>query len=142
MATLRVVSWNIRAAIGPGPFPDRWWRRIDADRLRAIGAFLSSLEADVVALQEVALLSRGGEHKRSILIAEILQNQAGTRVPLIFQPRDFHQLLYPAAYWDTLAAQSRLRGIPPELLAAIVREESRFDHPALSPAAARGLGRG
>lgn len=61
MATLRVVSWNIRAAIGPGPFPDRWWSRIDADRLRAIGAFLSSLDADVVALQEVALVSRNGD---------------------------------------------------------------------------------
>jgi endonuclease/exonuclease/phosphatase family metal-dependent hydrolase len=61
VATLRVVSWNIRAAIGTGPFPDRWWSRIDADRLRAIGAFLSSLEADVVALQEVALLSRDGD---------------------------------------------------------------------------------
>lgn len=61
MTTLRVVSWNIRAAIGTGPFPDQWWTHIDADRLRAIGAFLSSLEADVVALQEVALLSRDGE---------------------------------------------------------------------------------
>ncbi len=61
MATLRVVSWNIRAAIGTGPFPDRWWRRIDADRLRAIGSLLASLEADVVALQEVALVSRDGE---------------------------------------------------------------------------------
>jgi endonuclease/exonuclease/phosphatase family metal-dependent hydrolase len=60
-ATLRVVSWNIRAAIGPGPFPDRWWRRIDADRLRAIGAFLSGLDADVIALQEVALASRDGD---------------------------------------------------------------------------------
>jgi endonuclease/exonuclease/phosphatase family metal-dependent hydrolase len=60
-ATLRVVGWNIRAAIGTGPFPDRWWSRIDADRLRAIGAFLSGLEADVIALQEVALLSRNGE---------------------------------------------------------------------------------
>ena len=58
---LRVVSWNIRAAIGPGPFPDRWWRRIDADRLRAIGDFLSSTDADLVALQEVALVSRDGE---------------------------------------------------------------------------------
>lgn len=86
------------------------------------------------------LLSRGGEHKRSILIAEILQNQAGTRVPLIFQPRDFHHLLYPGAYWETLSSQSRLRGVPPALLAAIVREESRFDAGALSPAAARGLG--
>ncbi len=60
-ATLRVVSWNIRAAIGPGPFPDRWWTRIDADRLRAIGVFLSDLDADLVALQEVALLSRDGD---------------------------------------------------------------------------------
>ena len=58
---LRVVTWNIRAAIGPGPFPDRWWRRIDADRLRAIGDFLSTLGADVIALQEVALASRDGE---------------------------------------------------------------------------------
>jgi endonuclease/exonuclease/phosphatase family metal-dependent hydrolase len=58
---LRVVSWNIRAAIGTGPFPDRWWRRIDADRLRAIGAFLSGLDADLIALQEVAVVSRDGE---------------------------------------------------------------------------------
>ena len=58
---LRVVSWNIRAAIGPGPFPDTWWRRIDADRLRAIGAFLSTLDADLLALQEVTVCSRDGE---------------------------------------------------------------------------------
>ena len=58
---LRVVSWNIRAAIGPGPFPDRWWRSIDADRLRAIGAFLAGLDADLVALQEMAVLSRDGD---------------------------------------------------------------------------------
>lgn len=60
MPALRVVTWNIRAAIGPGPFPDRWWSRIDADRLRAIGAVLSRLDVDVVALQEVAVLSMGG----------------------------------------------------------------------------------
>ena len=58
---LRVVTWNIRAAIGPGPFPDRWWTHIDADRLRAIGSFVAGLDADVVALQEVALLSRDGD---------------------------------------------------------------------------------
>jgi endonuclease/exonuclease/phosphatase family metal-dependent hydrolase len=54
---MRVVTWNI----GPGPFPDRWWRRIDADRLRAIGVFLAGLDADIIALQEVAVLSRDGE---------------------------------------------------------------------------------
>ena len=61
MAALRVVTWNIRAAIGTGPFPDRWWDHIDADRLRAIGVLLSDLDADVIALQEVALLSRDGD---------------------------------------------------------------------------------
>jgi len=61
MSSLRVVSWNIRAAIGPGPFPDRWWSHIDDDRLRAIGSFIAGLDADLVALQEVALVSRDGE---------------------------------------------------------------------------------
>jgi len=56
-AALRVVSWNIRAAIGPGPFPDRWWSRIDADRLRAIGALIvgdlnAPIEAEELAAFE------------------------------------------------------------------------------------------
>jgi endonuclease/exonuclease/phosphatase family metal-dependent hydrolase len=59
--SIRVLTWNIRAAIGPGPFPDRWWSRISADRQRAIGSFIDGVEADVVALQEVALMSRNGD---------------------------------------------------------------------------------
>lgn len=55
------MTWNIRAAIGPGPFPDRWWSRISADRLREIGSFIGSIGADLIALQEVALLSRDGD---------------------------------------------------------------------------------
>jgi soluble lytic murein transglycosylase len=84
------------------------------------------------------LLARGGEHERSILLAETLRLRSGDRVPLIFQPRDFHEILYPSPY-DVLSTQARLRGVPPALLAAIVREESRYDRFALSPAAARGL---
>ena len=60
-------------------------------------------------------------------------------MPLIFQPREFHELLYPSPYRETLVTQTRLRGVPPSLLAAIIREESRYDRFALSPAAARGL---
>ncbi|HYI66781.1 MAG TPA: endonuclease/exonuclease/phosphatase family protein [Candidatus Limnocylindrales bacterium] len=56
-----VMTWNIRAAIGPGPFPDRWWSRIDPDRLAAIGSFIAGVDADLIALQEVALLSRDGD---------------------------------------------------------------------------------
>lgn len=85
------------------------------------------------------LLSRGGEYERSIILAETLRLRSGDRVPVIFQPRDFHQILYPSPYQDILATQSRLRGASPALLAAIVREESRYDRLALSPAAARGL---
>ena len=58
---MKVATWNIRSAIGPGPFPDRWWSRIDADRLRAIGSFIGDMDVDMIALQEVALLSRDGD---------------------------------------------------------------------------------
>jgi endonuclease/exonuclease/phosphatase family metal-dependent hydrolase len=57
----RVATFNVRAAIGPGPFPDRWWRRCDAGRLERIAGVIRDLRADVVALQEVALLALDGE---------------------------------------------------------------------------------
>lgn len=58
---LRVVTWNIRAAIGPGePFPPAWWMRVDDDRLERIAAFLDALAPDVLTLQEVAILNADG----------------------------------------------------------------------------------
>jgi soluble lytic murein transglycosylase len=40
---------------------------------------------------------------------------------------------------ELIETQAKLRGLDPHLLAAAIREESRFDPLALSPAAARGL---
>jgi len=58
---LRLVSWNIRAGIGPGePFPPGWWRHVDPDRLERIAAFVRDLEPDVVALQEVSIHNADG----------------------------------------------------------------------------------
>jgi endonuclease/exonuclease/phosphatase family metal-dependent hydrolase len=57
---LRVATFNIRAAIGPGPFPDRWWRHVDPRRVARIARVISSLDADLVALQEVALIAADG----------------------------------------------------------------------------------
>ncbi len=58
---LRVVTWNIRAAIGPGePFPPAWWRHVRIDRLARIAAILRALEPDVVALQEVTIMTPDG----------------------------------------------------------------------------------
>ena len=85
------------------------------------------------------VLARSGEIERSILQAEALRIRTPSRVPLALQPRPFHSLLYPFPYRDVITAQARLRGVSPHLLAAIIREESRWDLLALSPAAARGL---
>jgi endonuclease/exonuclease/phosphatase family metal-dependent hydrolase len=61
-ARLRVVTWNIRAAIGPGePFPPAWWRHVRRARLERIGAILVDLDADVATLQEVTIMTPGGE---------------------------------------------------------------------------------
>jgi endonuclease/exonuclease/phosphatase family metal-dependent hydrolase len=59
---VRVVTWNIRAAIGPGdPFPPAWWRHVRTDRLERIAAFIASLDPDVVTLQEVTMMNVDGE---------------------------------------------------------------------------------
>lgn len=60
--TIRVATWNIRAAIGPGdPFPRAWWRHVSRDRLARIARIIVHLDADLVALQEVALLTPNGD---------------------------------------------------------------------------------
>ena len=73
-ARLRVVTWNIRAAIGPGePFPPAWWRHVRRDRLERIGAFLAGLAADVVTLQEVTIMTPDGEvHDQPADLARLL----------------------------------------------------------------------
>ena len=61
-ARLRVVSWNIRAAIGPGePFPPAWWRHVRRDRLERIAAILGALDPDIATLQEVTIMTPDGD---------------------------------------------------------------------------------
>jgi endonuclease/exonuclease/phosphatase family metal-dependent hydrolase len=60
-AALTVATYNIRAAIGPGqPFPPAWWRHVRRDRLERLAAVIRSLDADVVTLQEVAVVNVDG----------------------------------------------------------------------------------
>lgn len=60
-ARLRVVTWNIRAAIGPGdPFPPAWWRHVREDRLARIAGILRDLDPDIATLQEVSVLTPDG----------------------------------------------------------------------------------
>ncbi len=70
---LRVVTWNIRAGIGPGePFPPAWWRHVRQERLELIGGVLRTLDADVVTLQEVAVMTPDGVvHDQPAELAEL-----------------------------------------------------------------------
>ncbi|MDQ7840469.1 MAG: transglycosylase SLT domain-containing protein [bacterium] len=49
------------------------------------------------------------------------------------------RLAYPKAYWPAVAPAAQAAGIDPLLLLALVREESRYDALAISPARAVGL---
>ncbi|MBA2719984.1 MAG: endonuclease/exonuclease/phosphatase family protein, partial [Chloroflexi bacterium] len=61
-ARLRVVTWNVRAGIGPGePFPPTWWRHVSTDRLAQIASILTELDPDLATLQEVAIMTPNGE---------------------------------------------------------------------------------
>ncbi|HEX9670813.1 MAG TPA: lytic transglycosylase domain-containing protein, partial [Thermoanaerobaculia bacterium] len=92
-----------------------------------------------LALTGSLLLARAGEAPRSILLAEAIRLRTPDRLPLALQPSVFHALLYPLPHRDALLAEARRRRVDPHLLAALVREESRFDARAFSGAAARGL---
>jgi endonuclease/exonuclease/phosphatase family metal-dependent hydrolase len=70
---LRVATWNIRAAIGPGePFPTGWWRHVADARFERIAAVIRDLDADVVALQEVAFYDVHGEvHDQPLSLGQL-----------------------------------------------------------------------
>jgi endonuclease/exonuclease/phosphatase family metal-dependent hydrolase len=71
---IRLVTWNVRAAIGPGVYPATWWRRPDPGRLRAIADALAAIDADVIGLQECAVLNvDGSRHDTAGEIADRLR---------------------------------------------------------------------
>lgn len=47
--------------------------------------------------------------------------------------------LYPASYWEAVSRESVKNGLDPFLTLSLIRQESMFDHRAVSSASARGL---
>jgi soluble lytic murein transglycosylase len=85
------------------------------------------------------LLAGGPAARRAIQIAEASFARLPSQVPFDWVDRDWLALLYPLPWTEAVRSQARAHGIDPALLAAVIREESRFDASAVSPASARGL---
>jgi soluble lytic murein transglycosylase len=84
---------------------------------------------DTESLREVALrLMDLQEYRRAMLVTSTLPEEAR---PL--------EILYPLAFWPKVSSSADDYGMDPYLLLSLIREESRFDPRALSPAGAVGL---
>ena len=85
------------------------------------------------------VLAQSGEIKRALYIAEILAKRIPDRVPDRLLPASYRRLLFPLGYSYLILSETERQKVDPYLLAAIIREESRFDPAAFSGASARGL---
>jgi soluble lytic murein transglycosylase len=97
------------------------------------------LADDTLALTRARFLAEGGLIRASIRTAEILAKRAPESLPAEYWPSELTHSLYPLAFGGLLRREAGAVGLDPLLLAALIREESRFDATATSAAAARGL---
>jgi soluble lytic murein transglycosylase len=140
----------LRLRVQPASDWPLWSSRLERpeEMLLALGLFHEGgsmvLRYFPVARPELAftgslVLARTGDTRRSLYIAEILSKRVPGSLPEPLLPIEFRQLLYPSAYRNLIRREADRRRIDPHLLAAIIREESRFDPRAFSAASARGL---
>ena len=74
-----------------------------------------------------------GDTPRSISLAQLAIGKGAPRDARVYR------LIYPVVLRDVLIEESRATGLDPTLVAALIRQESRFVPRATSPAGARGL---
>lgn len=99
------------------------------------------LRADLgTALAAASFLFEAGEPSAAMALAERVADSAPHGLGESRWPLALRRLVSPLPYREALLASATRHRVDPALLAAILREESRFDPLAFSPAAARGLG--
>jgi soluble lytic murein transglycosylase len=130
-----VAAWPIWTA--PLPHPE--------DRLLALGLWTEGSGAQArffpshraqLSFTLAQQLEASGASDRAIELAERLFSARPDRIPADWVSADLRRLLYPLPFRRLLTPRP---GTDPYLLAAVIREESRFRPEAVSPAAARGL---
>ncbi len=82
--------------------------------------------------------ANAGASRLAILCAEQLagKSPAGT---MIAAPAALQRLAYPIPFATLIEEEAIKRGLDPRLIAAVIRQESRFETGAISTAAAQGL---
>ncbi len=92
-----------------------------------------------LALTGARWLAESGAVARSLSLAGTMFDRRPAAVPIEWVSPGLRRLLFPFPWRSRIRAEAEARGVDPLLLVALIREESRFDPKALSPAAARGL---
>jgi soluble lytic murein transglycosylase-like protein len=77
--------------------------------------------------------------RRAIRTSDAAWRKAGSQISPRAYPKALRQALYPLPYTELVHQSAAQAKVPWPLLAAIVREESRWDHEVLSVVGARGL---
>jgi soluble lytic murein transglycosylase-like protein/uncharacterized protein YciI len=117
------------------------------DLLLALGLFDDAVE-DVIAAYPLQPLASGIARAEALRRAEagrtsIFAIESALQLPEGYLPELLptlvRELLYPRYFFEEITDQARKHGADPRLLLSIMREESRFNVRAKSPAAARGL---
>ena len=85
------------------------------------------------------LLARDGLTRPSLYQAEVLAERIPQKLPAGLLTTGYRRVLYPLPYRSMIFREAARFGVDPFLLAAVIREESRFDPQAVSSASARGL---
>ena len=110
------------------------------DRLaeREIEALAAEADGAAAAGLRSLALARQGRRRESISLLRRVFPALGSSYQSGV-PEDALQLYYPLDFFETILELSHQREVPPELLLAMVRQESAFDPQARSWAGARGL---
>ncbi len=93
----------------------------------------------VVSAWSATQFLESGFPRRAIRVADGAWRQAGSEVPSRAMPPSLRQALYPFPEPDLVWSSAAAAEIDWSLLAAVAREESRWDARALSAVGARGL---
>jgi soluble lytic murein transglycosylase len=102
-------------------------------RAEAVGWIRDTTASVQLLLAAAGAATEWGYAREAIALGEAAQARAGTTVEVA-------RALFPFSYRDLIEAEAAEHCVDPRLLAALIRQESRFDPNAISRAGALGIG--